>query len=460
MISVKVGGAFDGADDGQFSRCTLVAFGSVASMVTASNPEQQRYRMNFAYSPRVEALRQQLRVFMDQYIVPRIGAWHEEVAAGQYPVSFMEDLKALARSEGLWNLFLPSLREDEPGMGLSNLEYAPLAEIMGRVHWASEVFNCNAPDTGNMELLHMFATPEQRERWLKPLLEGEIRSAFAMTEPDVPSSDATNIQTLIRRDGGDYVINGRKWFITNASHPNCRLLIVMGKTDPNAETHHQQSMILVPFDTPGVELVRNIPVMNHIAPEGHSELLLKNVRVPARNLLGKEGDGFMMAQARLGPGRIHHCMRSIGMAELALELMVERCQERKAFGKYLQQYSNVADWIAESRIEIEQARLLVLKTAWMIDEVGAKAARMEISMIKALVPRMHTRVVDRAIQVYGAMGLTPDTPLADMWTGGRALRFADGPDQVHLRSIAKMEIKASETNRGATAAYLTPPGRR
>jgi len=460
MISVKVGGAFDGADDGQFSRCTLVAFGSVASMVTASNPEQQRYRMNFAYSPRVEALRQQLRVFMDQYIVPRIGAWHEEVAAGQYPVSFMEDLKALARSEGLWNLFLPSLCEDEPGIGLSNLEYAPLAEIMGRVHWASEVFNCNAPDTGNMELLHMFATPEQRERWLKPLLAGEIRSAFAMTEPDVPSSDATNIQTLIRRDGGDYVINGRKWFITNASHPNCKLLIVMGKTDPGAETHHQQSMILVPFDTPGVELVRNIPVMNHIAPEGHSELLLKNVRVPARNLLGKEGDGFMMAQARLGPGRIHHCMRSIGMAELALELMVERCQERKAFGKYLQQYSNVADWIAESRIEIEQARLLVLKTAWMIDEVGAKAARKEISMIKALVPRMHTRVVDRAIQVYGAMGLTPDTPLADMWTGGRALRFADGPDQVHLRSIAKMEIKASEANRGATAAYLTPPGRR
>ena len=284
--------------------------------------------MNFAYSPRVEALRQQLRVFMDQYIVPRIGAWHEEVAAGQYPVSFMEDLKALARSEGLWNLFLPSLCEDEPGIGLSNLEYAPLAEIMGRVHWASEVFNCNAPDTGNMELLHMFATPEQRERWLKPLLAGEIRSAFAMTEPDVPSSDATNIQTLIRRDGGDYVINGRKWFITNASHPNCKLLIVMGKTDPGAETHHQQSMILVPFDTPGVELVRNIPVMNHIAPEGHSELLLKNVRVPARNLLGKEGDGFMMAQARLGPGRIHHCMRSIGMAELALELMVERCQER------------------------------------------------------------------------------------------------------------------------------------
>jgi len=373
--------------------------------------------MHFAYSPRVEALRQQLRAFMDEYIVPRVGAWQMEVAAGAYPVSFMEDLKALARSEGLWNLFLPSLGKDEPGMGLSNLEYAPLAEIMGRVHWASEVFNCNAPDTGNMELLHLFATPAQRERWLKPLLEGEIRSAFAMTEPDVPSSDATNIQTLIRRDGDDYVINGRKWFITNASHPNCKLLIVMGKTDPDADTHRQQSMILVPFDTPGVERVRNIPVMNHLAPEGHCELLLRDVRVPVGNLLGEEGDGFMMAQARLGPGRIHHCMRSIGMAELALELMVERCQERKAFGKYLQQYSNISDWIAESRIEIEQARLLVLK------------------------------------------GLTPDTPLADMWTGGRALRFADGPDQVHLRSIAKMEIKASEATRGATAAYLTPPGR-
>ena len=415
--------------------------------------------MNFAYSPRVEALRQQLRAFMDTHIVPRVGVWQAEVGAGRYPVSFMDDLKALARAEGLWNLFLPSLREDEPGMGLSNLEYAPLAEIMGRVHWASEVFNCNAPDTGNMELLHLFATPEQRQRWLTPLLEGEIRSAFAMTEPDVPSSDATNIQTLIRRDGDEYVINGRKWFITNAAHPSCKLLIVMGKTDPEAETHQQQSMILVPMDTPGVELVRNIAVMNHIAPEGHCELLLKNVRVPVSHLLGREGEGFMMAQARLGPGRIHHCMRSIGMAELALELMVERSQERKAFGKYLLQYANIADWIAESRIEIEQARLLVLKTAWMIDEVGARAARKEIAMIKALVPRMHTSVVDRAIQVYGAMGLTPDTPLADMWIGGRALRFADGPDQVHLRSIARMEIKASQASRGATAAYLTPPGR-
>ena len=415
--------------------------------------------MHFAYSPHVEALRQQLCNFMDAHVVPRIGAWHQAVGAGQFPVPFMADLKALARSEGLWNLFLPALGADEPGTRLSNLEYAPLAEIMGRVSWASEVFNCNAPDTGNMELLHLFATPEQRARWLLPLLDGQIRSAFAMTEPDVPSSDASNIQTLIRRDGDEYVINGRKWFITNASHPDCKLLIVMGKTDPDADTHQQQSMILVPFDTPGVELLRNIPVMNHIAPEGHSELLLRNVRVPASNLLGEEGAGFMMAQARLGPGRVHHCMRSIGMAELALELMVERCQERKAFGKYLHQYANIGDWIAESRIEIEQARLLVLKTAWMIDEVGAKAARKEIAMIKALVPGMHTRVVDRAMQVYGAMGLTPDTPLADMWTTGRALRFADGPDQVHLRSIARLELKASAATRGATAAYLTPFGK-
>ena len=412
--------------------------------------------MNFAFSPKVEALRQQLRAFLDRHLVPRIGLWHQEVAAGQYPVSFMGDLKALARSEGLWNLFLPALGDDEPGTRLSNLEYAPLAEIMGRISWASEVFNCNAPDTGNMELLHLFASPEQRQRWLNPLLEGEIRSAFAMTEPDVPSSDASNIQTLIRREGDDYVINGRKWFITNAAHPECRLLIVMGKTDPDGPAQRQQSMILVPIDTPGVEVLRNIPVLNHVAPEGHCELLLRNVRVPVANLLGAEGEGFMMAQARLGPGRIHHCMRAIGMAELALELMVERAQERKAFGRYLHQYANIGDWIAQSRIEIEQARLLVLKTAWLIDEVGARAARKEIAMIKALVPGMQTRVLDRAMQVFGAMGLTPDTPLADLWTTGRALRFADGPDEVHLRSIAKLELQESQATRGASAAYLTP----
>lgn len=413
--------------------------------------------MDFAYTEKVEQLRRQLQTFMDAHILPRNRQWHQEVKRGQFPVSFMEDLKALAKTEGLWNLFLPGLREDEPGTGLSNLEYAPLAEIMGRIPWASEVFNCNAPDTGNMELLHLFASAEQRRQWLRPLLEGEIRSAFAMTEPDVASSDATNIQTLIRRHGDDYVINGRKWFITNAAHPDCKLLIVMGKTDPEANTHQQQSMVLVPLQTAGVEVVRNIEVLNHLAPEGHCEIVFRDVRVPAGNLLGEEGGGFAMAQARLGPGRIHHCMRSIGMAELALELAVDRAQERKAFGKYLQQYSTVSEWIARSRLEIDQARLLVLKTAWMIDKVGARAARKEISMIKAVVPTMHTSVVDRAIQIFGAMGLSPDTPLADLYTGGRALRFADGPDEVHLRSIAKMEIKGRQQRLGESAAYLTAP---
>ncbi|NIE62721.1 acyl-CoA dehydrogenase family protein [Burkholderia sp. Ax-1719] len=410
--------------------------------------------MDFAYSPKVEALRAQLNAFMDKHIVPRIHQWHEEVNAGQYPVSFMEALKDKARSEGLWNLFLPHLRDDEPGMRLSNLEYAPLAEIMGRVPWASEVFNCNAPDTGNMELLHMFATPEQRKQWLEPLLDGKIRSAFAMTEPAVASSDATNITTRIRRDGDDYVIDGRKWFITNAAHPNCQIFIVMGKTDPDASSHSQQSMILVPRDTPGVTLIRNITVVNHTAPEGHCEIEFKGVRVPKENLLGAEGSGFALAQARLGPGRIHHCMRSIGAAELALELMIERAQARTAFGKRLHEHGSVAEWIAKSRIEIDQARLFVLKAAWMIDTVGAKTARKEISMIKALVPTVHTAVCERAMQVFGAMGLSPDTPLADSWTWGRALRFADGPDEVHLQSIARMEIQARPFEEGRVSGYL------
>ncbi|CAN7667605.1 acyl-CoA dehydrogenase family protein [Paraburkholderia sp. SIMBA_054] len=415
--------------------------------------------MNFGYSQKVETLRHRVRAFMDEHIVPRHAQWLDEAHAGHFPASFMEELKAKAKSEGLWNLFLPHLKNDEPGTALTNLEYAPLAEIMGRISWAPEVFNCNAPDTGNMELLHMFATPAQREQWLTPLLEGTIRSAFAMTEPDVPSSDATNITTSIRRDGDDYVINGRKWFITNAAHPNCKIFIVMGKTNPDAETHQQQSMILVPAETPGVKVIRNIPVMNHISPEGHCEMTFTNVRVPATNLLGEEGSGFALAQARLGPGRIHHCMRSIGAAELALELMIERSQERKTFGKYLHQHGTIGEWIAKSRIEIDQARLLVLKTAWLIDEVGAKAARKEISMIKAIVPQLHTAVCDRAMQVFGAMGLSPDTPLADHWTWGRALRYADGPDEVHLQAIARMELAHSKETLGAAAAYLTMPPR-
>lgn len=414
--------------------------------------------MDFAFSPRVEALRRQLQDFMDAHVVPRHAQWLAEARGGGLPVSFMADLKALAHSEGLWNLFLPGLRDDEPGTRLSNLEYAPLAEIMGRIPWASEVFNCSAPDTGNMELLHLFASPAQRQRWLLPLLAGEIRSAFAMSEPDVASADASNVQTLIRRDGEHYVLNGRKWFISNACHPQCRLLIVMGKSAPDADPHRQQSMLLVPIDTPGVQVLRNIPVLNHVSAEGHAEILLREVRVPRDHLLGAEGDGFVMAQARLGPGRVHHCMRAIGMAELALQLLLERCQERRVFGRYLAQYANIGDWIGESRLDIEQARLLVLKTAWMLDTVGARAARREIAMIKAQVPRMLCRVVDRAMQVFGAMGLSPDTPLADFYTQGRALRFADGPDEVHLRSLARWELEASARQRGQTAAYLTPPG--
>ena len=412
--------------------------------------------MNFAYTPKVEALRARVNTFMTEHIVPRIWLWHEETEQGQFPPAFMEPLKARARDQGLWNLFLPGLREEEPGTRLSNLEYAPLAEIMGRVAWASEVFNCNAPDTGNMELLHMFATPEQYEQWLRPLLQGEIRSAFAMTEPDVASSDATNIQTRIERVGAEYVINGRKWFITNAAHPNCRLIILMGKTDPEAARHSQQSMVLIPIDAAGVNIVRNIRIMNHHAPEGHCEIVFDNVRVPVSNLLGQEGSGFTLAQARLGPGRIHHCMRSIGAAELAVELMITRSKQRQTFGKNLHEHGTVTDWIARSRIEIEQARLLVLKTAWLIDERGAQSARKEIAMIKALVPNLHVTVIDRAMQLFGAMGISPDTPLADHWTWGRALRYADGPDEVHLRSVARAELAEHEDS-GSTAAYLRPP---
>jgi len=414
--------------------------------------------MDFDHSPKVQELRRRLLSFMEAHIVPRIRQHHEELKADIFPVSFMEDLKALAKSEGLWNLFLPHLSNEESGTRLTNLEYAPLAEIMGRVMWSSEVFNCNAPDTGNMEIFHMFGTPEQKEQWLDPLLEGRIRSAFAMTEPDVSSSDATNIQTVIRREGDDYVINGRKWFISNAAHPHCKVMILMGKTDPdNEDRHRQQSMIIVPMDTAGVTIERNITIMNHHSPEGHCEITFKDVRLPASNILGGEGNGFMMAQARLGPGRIHHCMRSIGQSELALDLMVERAQERKAFGKYLHQHGAVSEWIARSRMEIDQARLFVLKTADMIDKVGAKGARKEISMIKAIIPNMQVTIADRAMQTFGAMGISPDTPLADIWTWGRALRYADGPDEVHLRSIARMEIKEAQDKPGFTLPYLTPP---
>jgi acyl-CoA dehydrogenase len=413
--------------------------------------------MDFAYSPKVEALREQLRAFMDAHVVPRLADWQREVEAGVWPPSMIDPLKRQARAEGLWNLFLPGLREGEPGTRLTNLEYAPLAEIMGRIHWASEIFNCSAPDTGNMELLHLFATPEQRARWLEPLLDGAIRSCFAMTEPDVASSDATNIATRIERQGGQYVINGRKWFITNAADPRCRICIVMGVTDPAAEAHRRHSMVLVPMDTPGVIVVRNLPVMHHVAPEGHCEMRFADVRVPVTNRLGEEGKGFALAQARLGPGRIHHCMRSIGQCELALELMCARARERQAFGKKLHEHGTVAEWIALSRMEIDQARLLVLRAAWLIDRHGNKAARTDVSMIKVVVPRLQTAVLSRAMQVYGAMGLTPDTPLAFLWTWGRALQFVDGPDEVHLRTVARHEMRAQEPNHVRAADYLLAP---
>lgn len=415
--------------------------------------------MDFDYTPRVQALHSQVTQFMDRYIVPAMPEWSREVAAGNPHPSLMEDLKVLAREEGLWNLFLPGLTPEEPGQALTNLEYAPLAETMGRVAWASEIFNCSAPDTGNMEILHLFATPAQRQAWLMPLLEGRIRSCFAMTEPDVASSDATNIQTVIRRDGDQYVINGRKWFISGAAHPLCRFAIVMGVTNPDGEVHQRQSMVIVPMDTPGLHVERNIPVMQHTSPEGHCEIVLRDVRVPVTNLIFEEGAGFAIAQARLGPGRIHHCMRSIGQCELALHLMCERAAERKAFGRYLHQQSNVADGIAQSRIEIDQARLLVLKAAWMIDRMGAKGAAKEIAMIKALVPRVHTSVCDRAMQVFGAMGLSPDTPLAALWTFGRVLRIADGPDEVHLRTVARQEMKSAQSRRGETLPFLVTPTR-
>lgn len=403
--------------------------------------------MDFAYTDRVETLRTQVQDFMDRHVLPSVPEWQREVDAGNPHPDVIEQMKALARDQGLWNLFLPSLGGGEPGQALSNLEYAPLAEIMGRVIWASEVFNCSAPDTGNMEILHMFGTAEQRRRWLEPLLSGEIRSCFAMSEPDVASSDATNIQTSIRRGGGDWVINGRKWFISGAAHPHCRFAIVMGVTDPDGEPHRRHGMVIVPLDTPGVELLRNIPVMHHLTPEGHCEILFREVRVPLENIIHEPGGGFAIAQARLGPGRIHHCMRSIGQAELALELMCQRAAERRAFGQYLHQHGTVAEWIARSRIEIDQARLLVLRAAWMIDRFGARQAAKEIAMIKAVVPRMQTEVCDRAMQVFGAMGLSDDTPLALLWTWGRILRIADGPDEVHLRTVARREMKQAAARR-------------
>ncbi len=410
--------------------------------------------MDFAYSARVEELRTRLQAFMDAHVQPADAQWRAEVEAGRYPMALIDGLKARAKAEGLWNLFLPALKPDEPGTRLSNLEYAPLAEIMGRIYWSSEVFNCNAPDTGNMEILHLFATPEQRERWLVPLMAGEIRSCVGITEPGVASSDPTNLQTTIIRDGDDYIITGRKWWTTGALHPNVKFCIVMGLSDlaEDADPHKRHSMIIVPMDAPGVSVMRNLPLLNHHSPEGHTETDFDAVRVPATNLLGEEGAGFALAQARLGPGRIHHCMRSIGQCEVALELMVERALQRKAFGRNLSDYANVQDWIAEGRMEIDQARLLCLRAAWMMDTHGNKAARTEVSAIKVVATRLQTKIADRAMQVFGAAGLSNDTPLAFIYSWGRALRFIDGPDEVHLRTVARAEVKKHQQSNRSTFA--------
>lgn len=398
--------------------------------------------MDFAYTEKVNALRGRLSDFMDHSIYLNETTYRDQIIASGNPhhdPEILDELKEKARAEGLWNLFLP---DEEFGAGLTNLEYAPLAELMGRVGWASEVFNCAAPDTGNMEILAQFGTPEQQQQWLRPLLDGEIRSAFAMTEPDVASSDATNIQFSIQREGDEYVLNGRKWWISGAARERCKIFIVMGKTDAeNPDRHRQQSMVLVPRNAPGFTIVRNLPVMGYIDNEGHCELRFEHVRVPVSNLLGKEGGGFAIAQARLGPGRIHHCMRAVGMAQRALELMCERATSRIAFGKPLADQGMVQDWIATSFYQIEQARLLTLKTAWMIDTLDKKSAQNEIAMIKIAVPEMLTTVVDRAIQLFGGAGMSDDFPLASMYAHGRTLHIVDGPDEVHKRSLARSVIR-------------------
>ena len=406
--------------------------------------------MNFEFSDKVKELQRRLQTFLDEHIYPNEARFYDEIERNRWtPTRVIEELKTKARAAGLWNLFLP---ESEHGAGLTNLEYAPLCEIMGRSPMAPEVFNCSAPDTGNMEVLARYGTAEQKERWLKPLLAGEIRSCFAMTEPAVASSDATNIEARIVRDGGDYVVHGRKWWTSGAGDPRCKVAIFMGKTDPSAPAHKQQSMILVPMDAPGVKIERMLTVYGYDhAPHGHGEVSFEHVRVPATNILLGEGRGFEIAQGRLGPGRIHHCMRCIGVAERALETMCKRVQARVAFGKTLSEQGTIRADIAVSRMEIEQARLLTLKAAYMMDTVGNKAARTEIAMIKVVAPNVTLRVLDRAIQAHGGAGVSQDTFLAAAWANVRTLRLADGPDEVHTESIARWELAKSKKAAGTSA---------
>lgn len=407
--------------------------------------------MEFMYSEKVQALQARVTQFMEEFIYPNETLYEEQLTAqkdrfGAIPPIKLE-LMQRAKETGLWNLFLP---DSTYGAGLTNLEYAPLCEIMGRSALAPEVFNCNAPDTGNMELLERYGTEQQKKQWLEPLLEGTIRSCFSMTEPDVASSDATNVEASIVRDGDEYVINGRKWWSSGAGDPRCTISIVMGKTNPDAPRHEQQSMILVPMDTPGLKIERMLPVFGYDdAPHGHAEITYTNVRVPVSNVIWEEGKGFAIAQGRLGPGRIHHCMRLIGAAERALEEMCKRVEARVAFGKPLAAQGIVQTWIAESRMEIEQARLLTLKAAYMMDTVGNKAAKQEIAMIKAVAPQMALNVIDRAIQAFGAKGVSDDTPLAFLWVQARTLRFADGPDEVHKAQIAKLELRKYATQKAS-----------
>jgi acyl-CoA dehydrogenase len=397
--------------------------------------------VHFELSDRARDFAERLDAFMEERVYPAEPLYIEQVRAAETPhvhPPVMEELKDEARRRGLWNLFLP---DPDLGAGLTNLEYAPLAETLGRTMIGSEVCNCSAPDTGNMEVLHEFGSEEQKERWLRPLLDGDIRSGFAMTEPEVASSDATNIEMRMERDGDKFVLNGRKWWTTGVMHPNCRVLIVMGKTDPDAHAYAQQSMVLVPLDTPGLEVVRTIPVFGYHDTEGHGELRFTDVRVPAGNLIGEPGSGFLIAQTRLGPGRIHHCMRAVGAAERGLELLCRRADERETFGRPVSTRANIRDWIAEARIELEMVRLLVLKTAWLVDTVGGRNARIEVAAIKVAAPNVALKIIDRAIQVHGGAGVSDDTPLAWMWAHMRTLRIADGPDEVHKLSIARRELR-------------------